>query len=201
MRKQKRSIYCPAFGLSRSLELEPETVRQEDFVRNGSEANAGWRGAIHYTTATEKQLAEDGLGINSGVVIPLGVNQELLGGSAENFGGLFPKLANSPYVLLLSRLHPKKNIESLLEVFSAVTKEGEQKRWKLVIAGNGERDYIEKLKRLAFEKCGDNVIFAGWLDGARKAAAIRGAELVVLPSFQENFGLSVVEALACGVPV
>ena len=157
--------------------------------------------AIHYTTAAEKRLAEDALGINSGVVIPLGVNQESLRGSAENFRELFPKLANSPYVLLLSRLHHKKNIESLLEVFFAVTKQGEQKGWKLVIAGNGERDYIEKLKRLAFEKCGDNVIFAGWLDGARKAAAIRGAELVALPSFQENFGLSVVEALACGVPV
>ena len=124
--------------------------------------------AIHYTTAAEKQLAEDGLGINSGVVIPLGVNQDLLRGSAENFRELFPKLANSPYVLLLSRVHHKKNIESLLEVFSAVINQGDQKEWKLVIAGNGERDYIEKLKRLAFEKCGDNVIFAGWLDGRKK---------------------------------
>ena len=88
--------------------------------------------AIHYTTAVEKQLAEGGLGINSGVVIPLGVNQELLSGSAENFRELLPKLATSPYVLVLSRLHHKKNIESLLEVFSAVTKQGEQKGWKLV---------------------------------------------------------------------
>ena len=157
--------------------------------------------AIHYTTAAEKQLAEDALGINSGVVIPLGVHQESLRGSAENFRELLPKLANSPYVLLLSRIHHKKNIESLLEAFSAVTKQGEYKEWKLVIAGEGERDYIERLKQLAFKKCGDNVIFTGWLDGARKAVAIRGAELVALPSFQENFGLSVVEALACGVPV
>jgi glycosyltransferase involved in cell wall biosynthesis len=186
--------------------LDPWSLSQKRFAKRilfGMGVNQMLDGAcaIHYTTAAEKQLAEDGLGINSGVVIPLGVNPKLLRGSAENFREHFPELAKSPYVLLLSRLHHKKNIESLLEVFSAVIKEGEQKAWKLVIAGDGERDYIEKLKQLAFEICGDNVIFAGWLDGARKAAALRGAELVVLPSFQENFGLSIVEALACGVPV
>jgi len=186
--------------------LDPWSLSQKRFAkkilfRMGVNQMLEGASSIHYTTAAEKQLAEDALGINSGVVIPLGVNQELLRGSGKNFRELFPKLANSPYVLLLSRVHHKKNIESLLEVFSAVIKEGGQKEWKLVIAGNGERDYIEKLKQLAFEKCGDNVIFAGWLDGTRKAAALRGAELIVLPSFQENFGLSVVEALACCVPV
>ena len=186
--------------------LDPWSLGQKRFAKRilfriGVNQMLGSACAIHYTTAAEKQLAEDALGINSGVVIPLGVNHELLRGSTEDFRELFPELANSPYVLLLCRLHYKKNIESLLEVFAAVIKEGGQKEWKLVIAGVGERDYVETLERLAFEKCGHNVIFAGWLDGARKAAALRGAELIVLPSFQENFGLSAVEALACSVPV
>jgi glycosyltransferase involved in cell wall biosynthesis len=186
--------------------LDPWSLSQKRFAkkvlfRMGVNQMLDGARAIHYTTSAEKQLAEGALGIDSGVVVPLGVNQELFRGSAENFRELFPKLADSPYLLLLSRLHQKKNVESLLEAFAAVVKEGEQRWWKLVIAGNGERDYIEKLKRLAFEKCAESVIFAGWLDEARKAAALRGAELVVLPSFQENFGLSIVEALACGVPV
>lgn len=186
--------------------LDPWSLSQKRFAkkilfRMGVNQMLNSACVIQYTTLAEKQLAEDALGINSGVVVPLGVHQESLRGSAENFRELLPKLANSPYVLMLSRLHHKKNIESLLEVFSAVTKQGDEKKWKLVIAGVGEHDYVEKLKRLAFERCGDSVIFAGWLDGARKAAALRGAELVAMPSLQENFGLSVVEALACGVPV
>jgi glycosyltransferase involved in cell wall biosynthesis len=181
--------------------LSQKRLAKEILFRMGVNQMLDGARAIHYTTSAEKQLAEGALGMDSGVVIPLGVDQELLRGSADNVRELFPELADSPYVLLLSRLHPKKNIESLLQAFSAVAKQVGQKQWKLVIAGNGERDYVEKLKRLAFEKCGANVMFSGWLEGAQKAVALRGAELIALPSFQENFGLSVAEALACGVPV
>jgi glycosyltransferase involved in cell wall biosynthesis len=48
---------------------------------------------------------------------------------------------------------------------------------------------------------GARVLFVGWVDGDEKASALRGAELFVLPSHQENFGIAAVEALACGVPV
>jgi glycosyltransferase involved in cell wall biosynthesis len=186
--------------------LDPWSLRQRRFAkkilfRMGVFKMLNGASAIHYTTLAEKQLAENALGLRCGVVIPLGVNQELFKAPAENVRELFPQLANSPYVLVLSRIHHKKNIESLLEAFSAVTKQGEYKEWKLVIAGEGEPDYIARLKQLAFEKCGDSVIFAGWLDGTRKVVTLRGAELFALTSFQENFGLSVVEALACGVPV
>lgn len=47
----------------------------------------------------------------------------------------------------------------------------------------------------------DHVLFPGWLDGDNKAAALRHASLLALPSYHENFGLCVLEALACGVPV
>src|SRR5207237_6269254 len=104
-------------------------------------------------------------------------------------------------VLLLSRIHRKKNIESLLEAFSVVTELAQYKHWKLVIAGDGDPDYVERLGQLATQSCGDRVIFTGWLEGLRKAAAFKGAALVLLPSYQENFGLSVVEAMANGIPV
>ena len=51
------------------------------------------------------------------------------------------------------------------------------------------------------KRAGRNVIFTGMLEGSMKWSALKAAEVFVLPSHQENFGLSVVEALACGTPV
>jgi glycosyltransferase involved in cell wall biosynthesis len=160
--------------------------------------------AIHYTSSEEQRLVEDALGLGRGVVIPLGVEAELLEvpSGAESFRCRYPSLGHAPYVLVLCRLHPVKGLELFLEVFLEVTRGEAFKHWHLVIAGDGEAGYVASLKRLVQEQEGqDRVFFPGWLEGAKKNAALRGAALLALPSHQENFGLSVVEAMACGVPV
>jgi glycosyltransferase involved in cell wall biosynthesis len=186
--------------------LDPWSLKQKRFAKN-----ILWRmavkemlqgaSAVHYTTAGEKRLAEDGLGINSGVVVPLGVQQHVPTPEPDGFQPGISLLGNSPYVLLLSRIHQKKNIESLLEAFSFVTERTQYRGWKLVVAGDGEPHYVNGLKELARQCCGERVLFTGWLDGKRKTAVLKGASLVVLPSYQENFGLSVVEAMASRIPV
>jgi glycosyltransferase involved in cell wall biosynthesis len=150
--------------------------------------------AIHYTTADEQRLAEGSLAVGRGVVVPLGVEIEPTPERAQPVSG--------PYVITLNRLHPKKNIELLLKVFLSITKAPELSHWKLVIAGDGEPDYVERLKRIAKEYgAGERVVFTGWLGGPERVSALRGASLLALISHQENFGLAAVEALACGVPV
>lgn len=156
--------------------------------------------AIHYTTVAEQHLAESNLGINSGVVVPLGVDQQAFQVTSEKFRERFPFLQGSHYVLVLSRLHPKKGLELLLGVFSSVTQGEKFKKWSLVIAGDGELAYVESLKRFVLTKDSANIIFTGWLDGVEKIEALRGAALLALPSYQENFAISVIEALASGVP-
>ncbi len=160
--------------------------------------------AVHYTTREEQRLAEASLGLTQGVVIPLGIEMGMTedATSAESFRRNHPSLDSNPYILTLSRLHPKKNMELLLEAFLALVKKSEFETWRLVIAGDGETEYIASLKRLTQVLGGDGkVLFTGWLGGAQKAAALREAALLALTSRQENFGLCVVEALACGVPV
>jgi glycosyltransferase involved in cell wall biosynthesis len=142
--------------------------------------------AVHYTAAAEKEATEKHLGLNHGRVIALGV--EVNG---------FPRIQNpqNPYVLSLSRLHPKKGLEALIDAFKA----REQDSWRLVIAGDGPSNYVSSLKQKA---CGsEQIVFTGWVEGERKEELLRGASLFALPSYQENFGLSALEAMAHGVPV
>jgi glycosyltransferase involved in cell wall biosynthesis len=186
--------------------LDPWSLRQKRFAkgilwRMGVQRMLDHASAVHYTTNEEKRVAEQGLGINSGVVVPLGVLQESNLEQADDFRSSFPDLGDSPYVLLLSRIHQKKSIESLLEAFSSATERAPYRHWKLVIAGDGDPEYVERLRQLASQSCGEKVIFTGWLDGTRKSAVLKGAALFVLPSYQENFGLSVVEAMTNRIPV
>lgn len=159
--------------------------------------------AVHYTAREEQQLAERSLGIGHGFVIPLGIETEKLGDAmpAELFRGSHASLCDRPYILALSRIHPKKNLELLLDVFLSLAKRPEFEPWRLVIAGDGEADYVRSLQTFARERGGaDKVLFPGWLGGAEKSSALQSAALFALTSHQENFGIAVAEALARGVP-
>jgi glycosyltransferase involved in cell wall biosynthesis len=184
--------------------LNQKRVHKRALWHIGVKRMLGEAAAIHYTAEAERRLAEEGLGLNHGVVIPLGVNGEILQAPAEpeTFRRHYPSLGENPYVLVLSRLHPKKGLELLFDIFLDVTSENEFKHWRLVVAGEGESRYESNLKRLVEKRQGgERVLFTGWLDGAQKVSALQGSALLALPSRQENFGLSVVEAMACGVPV
>ncbi len=103
-------------------------------------------------------------------------------------------------ILFLSRIHVKKGINFLIEAV-AVMKD-ELKGYKINIAGEGEEDYIGELRQLA-SRLGvtDNIRFIGGIYGDKKWELFRNADLFVLPTHSENFGIVVAEALACGTPV
>jgi glycosyltransferase involved in cell wall biosynthesis len=188
--------------------LDPWSLRQKSFRKRLMWQLAARRAmhdaaAIHYTTVEEQQLAERSLGLNHGVVIPLGIETGKLQDRAveEIFPRRFSSIDKNPYILFLSRLHPKKNLELLLEVFLRLVKQPEFEAWRLVIAGDGEAEYVNSLRKVVREREGNNhVLFTGWLDGEEKISALQNAALLALTSSQENFGLCVAEALACGVP-
>lgn len=200
---QKRGVPYVARPLG---SLDPWSMRQKASRKRLLWKLAGERmmkraAAVHYTTSEEQHLAEGSLGLNNGVVIPLGVEPA---GSADTrlFRSAHESLGEAPYLLAMSRIHPKKNFELLIEAFASVVDRGSFDAWRLVIAGDGEPGYKNTLRALAESRgVGDRVLFADWVDGAQKASALRGAELFVLPSHQENFGIAAAEALACGVPV
>lgn len=154
--------------------------------------------AVHFTSDAELRDAADlGLPIR-GVVIPL---------AAEPFAGAAPpknsmqsgSTSHAPTILYLSRLDPKKNLEGLLRAMQLVCERLPTVR--LVVAGGGEPSYVSSLHRLATELgVSSSVDWAGFVEGDAKTSLFRRATIYVLPSFSENFGIAVAEALAAGLP-
>jgi glycosyltransferase involved in cell wall biosynthesis len=118
-----------------------------------------------------------------------------------------PSVAGHRYFLFLGRIHSKKGVELLIRAYGKITRTYAVSHGgtppDLVIAGPCVDDrYLATLKTLAqAEGVGPSIHWPGMLTGEAKWGALAGAEAFVLPSFQENFGIAVVEALACGTPV
>jgi glycosyltransferase involved in cell wall biosynthesis len=108
--------------------------------------------------------------------------------------------AHEIVLLYLSRVHPKKGLDLLLKALAAATPDMVA-RLRLVIVGDGESRYVDSLKALARSSAGAAIDWQGAIWGAGKWPYLQGADLFCLPSFSENFGLSVLEALQVGTRV
>jgi glycosyltransferase involved in cell wall biosynthesis len=105
-----------------------------------------------------------------------------------------PERERRKQFLFLSRLHPVKGIENLLTAWAKSPTSG----WDLIIAGDGDPNYVESLKRKAQGLKG--VQFVGPVYGDEKVALFHESRFFVLPTFTENFGVAILEALASGCP-
>jgi glycosyltransferase involved in cell wall biosynthesis len=175
--------------------MKQKPLRKRVFWSLAGESMLSGAAAVHYTSKTEKKATEGLLGVNHGRVIPLGIEA-----IADSTTGAHRDRSRNPYVLVLSRLHPKKGLDVLIDAFIALTRRAEFDKWKLIIAGDGPTDHVALLQRKA-AVLDNRIVFTGWLDGERKDEMLRNASLFVLPSYQENFGLCVMEAMAHSIPV
>jgi glycosyltransferase involved in cell wall biosynthesis len=116
------------------------------------------------------------------------------------FHNRFPNLRSKRVILFLGRIHPVKGLDTLIRSFSEIA--SRVANLHLLVAGGGSASYEASLKNLSNSLVGlDNVTWAGILTGEEKWAAYEVAELFVLPSHSDSFGIAVVEALATGTPV
>lgn len=101
-------------------------------------------------------------------------------------------------ILFLSRIDPKKGLELLFEVIA----NNSNKTLKLIIAGEGNAEYINSLKSLAVSlNIPDRIEFKGGVYGNEKWDLYKSVDAFVLPTYSENFGIVIGEALICGTPV
>jgi glycosyltransferase involved in cell wall biosynthesis len=149
--------------------------------------------AIHATSESECNQLVSLVKEDACVVIPLSV-------MLPEFIPARQKASNGLRLLFLSRIHPKKGLPVLIETLSILR--GRGIAVSLTVAGDGSTEYVREIKNLVKTFALDDIVdFAGFVEGESKSCMFREADLFVLPSHQENFGIAVVEAMASGLPV
>jgi glycosyltransferase involved in cell wall biosynthesis len=158
--------------------------------------------AIHFTAEAEMDAAGPLRLRPPGFIVPLGIE---LAEVEEEPSSLrlrerFPQLGERKLVLFLSRLDPKKGLNLLVEALGELA--ARRKDFALVVAGSGATTYEAEVAALVrSHDIEDRVVFLGFVQGRAKWWLLQEVDLFVLPSYQENFGLAVAEAMVSGVPV
>lgn len=153
--------------------------------------------ALHMTSQIEAdEAARFGFRLPNIFVISNGVNVPPIASGAELPPAVRAIVAKERFILFLGRVNWKKGLDRLIPALSYVPD------LRLVIAGNDDENYQPVLEALA-DRCGvrERLAFTGFVRGAEKAALLGHAAVLVLPSYSENFGIVVLEAMAFGCPV
>ncbi len=202
--------YCRKYGVPYILRphgtLDPFLYRRHQWRKRLYELmierrNLAAAAAVHFTSDEEMRLAAlSGLRFR-GVVAPLGVEfEEGATGAADSANALWPELEGKKVLLFLSRVNFKKGLAILARAFGQIRQARSDVH--LVIAGPDTDGYAAQVREwLAEAGALGATSCTGMAEGERKDALLGRADMFLLPSYSENFGLSVVEAMAAGLPV
>ncbi len=151
---------------------------------------------IHYTTQIEKEESEQILNHKNSFIIPNGIDLSAI----EQSGKRITPITDKNYILILGRIDAIKGFDILIPAFAGICKNHND--LKLVIAGDDTVSYAQEVRKIIeVNRITDRVNFTGQVTGDDKWDLYKNALMFVLPSYSENFGMSVVEAMACGCPV
>lgn len=168
-----------------------------DLIERKNIENAAF---IHCTSEAEAQEVRrlvPGVCIK---IIPPGLTPDEYNRKDESLPSNLRPIQDKKNILFLSRIHPGKGLELLLQAMAALREE--RKDFHLFLAGSGKKVYVDKMHALS-RRLGlpDDVTFLGEVIGKEKMALYRNADMFILPSYHESFGVAVVEAMASGCPV
>lgn len=135
-------------------------------------------------------------------VTPLGVDHELFTPREQPSDKTYRATydLNRPYILALATREPRKNLESVIEAYVRYRSQGGAP-FPLVLSGALGWKTSALYKLIADSNYQDDILLLGYVPEKHKPALYRGASCFVFPSFYEGFGLPVLEAMACGIPV
>lgn len=192
---------CSPHGMLDPWSLGQSKLRKAIYRRLRLTRNLNRASRIHCCSRIEGQLLEP-LGLKPPhIVEPNGLDFREFDPLPEagRFRSKHPQLANQKVILFLSRLHHKKGLDLLFPAFA----EADLQDTTLVLAGPCDPAYRIELDKMvaASGLSSDRVFFVGMLHGPARIEAMVDADVFVLPSYQENFGIVVAESLAAGTPV
>jgi len=173
------------------------------YIQLFEKRNFNFAAAVQYSSRMEDEMARYFMSVKSpSLLIPEGVGLDNFAKLPRrgSFRARYPKVAGKSLILYLGRIHQKKGLELLVEAFSRVAASRDDAH--LVLAGSGDNDYVNRITKMLYDfDVFDRTTITGQLDADEKLAVLRDADVFVLASYGENFGIAVVEAMACGLPV
>ena len=206
-RRQKLPYILRPLGTLDPADLRKKRQLKQLYAAILERPNLAGAAAIHFTSAQEAKISER-FGVSTrDLVIPLGViPPKGVGG----VGGEGRKLVISrlgirsdvPLVLFMSRIDPKKGLNLLIPALEKLL--GLGLNFHFVLAGTNPQDpnYEEKIKsQIHASPLRSHTTITGFVTGELKSTLLQAADLFVLPSYYENFGIAVAEAMGAGVPV
>ncbi|MHC5596809.1 MAG: hormogonium polysaccharide biosynthesis glycosyltransferase HpsP [Nostoc sp.] len=195
-RQQKLPYIFRPLGTLDPADLQKKKQLKQLYVAIIERQNLAGAAAIHFTSHQEAKISQR-FGVSTpDLVIPLGVipPQSLLKkqGSPEDV----------PLVLFMSRIDPKKGLNLLIPALEKLLQVGY--KFHFVLAGTNPQDpdYEQKIiSQIQNSPLRSHTTITGFVTGESKVSLLQSADLFVLPSYYENFGIAVAEAMVAGVPV
>lgn len=190
-------------GMLDPWSLQQRRWRKQLYLKLRLRRHLNRAAALHCTSDTEA-LVRQHLSLTPRTIIePNGIELaefERLPGAGV-FRHRYQISPEQPLVLMLARLHPVKGLDLLLPALAQLVS-SHHAAPMLALAGPVSADYRRHLEaQIERHQLHQHVCFTGMLHGRAKLEALVDADLFVLPSYHENFGIAVIEALAAGTPV
>ncbi|MBW4419409.1 MAG: hormogonium polysaccharide biosynthesis glycosyltransferase HpsP [Myxacorys californica WJT36-NPBG1] len=163
-------------------------------------SNLAGAAAIHFTSDQEAKVSERFGVMTRDLVMPLGV--QLPQGTSTDIRAKFGIPAQRPILLFMSRIDPKKGLDLLIPALETLVAEGQD--FQFVLAGGNPQDpdYEKEIRdRIYHSSLNARTTITGFITGGEKTNLLSAADLFVLPSYYENFGIAVAEAMSVGTPV
>ena len=183
-------------GQLEAWSLNQSKLKKAIYLSLVEKANLEGASAVHFTARSEQEQALTRFKNLKPCIIELGINSPKKISDLSRLAREHWQLPEqAPCLVFLSRLHPKKGLELLLNSFNQCSAKGAQ----LSIAGDGDSNYVRGLKALSTRLGLDRQCrFIGFIDGHEKNILLQRADLFCLTSYSENFGIAVLEAMANG---
>jgi glycosyltransferase involved in cell wall biosynthesis len=155
--------------------------------------------ALHFTADFEQQEVSQLNIIAPNFVLPLGLSPPtIIPDARQKLRRQLNRPLDEPIFLFLSRIHEKKGLEYLIPALGKLTNQ----QFTFILAGSGSPEYQLRVEQMLSQHgILDRTYLAGFATGENKNILLQGSDLFVLTSHSENFGISVLEALASGLPV
>jgi glycosyltransferase involved in cell wall biosynthesis len=203
-RGQKLPYILRPLGTLDPADLRKKKQLKQLYAAIWERSNLAGASAVHFTSFQEAKISERFGVATRDLVIPLGVQQQKERQEDEESLGRkrFGIPADVPVVLFMSRIDPKKGLDLLIPALEKLLTIG--LNFHFVLAGTNPQDlkYEEKIQsQIQSSSLRSHTTITGFVTGELKTVLLKAADLFVLPSYYENFGIAVAEAMAAGTPV